>query len=385
MAETKKKKSDVLNPLQHFFGCFLRLERLKLGRTSADVANTLDLTDSYLRLAESGRATLNQSLAFKIIEVYVDPSAQTRENRTISFNRLAVFLVASHWLAAEMTVHEPDHAARRAFEALAARVSDFEIFLERTKKYFDLEEGSAEQKKFLEDVAAPEVRAFLRSDTYGAATPGELSEGLLGLKELLDLPSLNIEPLLDLKESLAGRPFVHTADIAARWEARASSKFRRVSGVYATSELIISEPNLEQFDYRYLANPRFESVRMIFVAGGNEKKLLTEFIKFLNAGRSKKREVPELRPEERDKIHIRCLSGPERLKFESQVNALRLRPGTADVNDAYWSFKTHDGLDFGFVGVRGMDAENTRNLRIRDSLQRARQFNDLWTDLDAAR
>ena len=69
----------TVNPLQRMLGAYLRLERTKLGFSSNYVARRLGLNDTYLRLAESGRAALNQSLVFKIIEVFADSTSQTHD------------------------------------------------------------------------------------------------------------------------------------------------------------------------------------------------------------------------------------------------------------------------------------------------------------------
>src|SRR4051794_28674464 len=105
-----------VNPLQRMLGVFLRLERTKLGYSSSDVARRLGLTDTYFRLAESGRAALNQGLVFKIIEVFAATNAPTHDNRTISFNRFALYLVGTHWVGAEMAAQDPDDdPAKQAF------------------------------------------------------------------------------------------------------------------------------------------------------------------------------------------------------------------------------------------------------------------------------
>ena len=139
---------EALNPLQRMFGTFLRLERSRLGHSSKEVAAKLGVSDTYLRLAEAGRAPLNQSLVFKIIEVFADSDAPTHDSRTISFNRLALFLVGMHWVGAEMAALKGKNAGQRAMMALAASVSDFQVFTERTNQYFSLDgEGWLEPER----------------------------------------------------------------------------------------------------------------------------------------------------------------------------------------------------------------------------------------------
>ena len=56
-------------------------------------------------------------------------------------------------------VRQPLWLGGLAADSLGSRVYDFQLFFERTNRYFDLGDGSPEQKKFLEEVAAPEVSA----------------------------------------------------------------------------------------------------------------------------------------------------------------------------------------------------------------------------------
>ena len=150
-----------VNPLQRMLGVFLRVERTRLGYSSQDVARRLGLSDSYFRLVEAGRAALSQGLVFRIIDTFAAINTQTQV-RGINFSRLAIFLVGIHWVGSEMAAHKEGKASgKRAVETLASLVDDFQRFYDATKRYFSFEEGADDQKQFLEDVAAPEVRDFL--------------------------------------------------------------------------------------------------------------------------------------------------------------------------------------------------------------------------------
>ncbi len=384
--------NSLVNPLQRMLGTYLRVERTKLGYSSEYVAGRLSLTDTYLRLVETGRASLNQSLVFKIIEVFADSNTQTHDSRTISFSRLAIFMVGAHWLGAEMALlsktPEPE-SAKRAIEALGLRDNDFQVFFERTSGYLDQPEGSPEQRKFLETVAAPEVGEFLRSDAYGHIDIKRLEDDILPLREFLELPTLNIDILLDLKQALAGRSFVHTADVASIWESKRSSQFRYVRGLYSTSELVISKDNLDSFHFEYLSEKRFSEVQMIFItAKKNADSLKDSFIEWLNHGRKKVRGLEPLTPEECKKIHFACLSVAQEKKHAAILETIRRRdfsdPNNKTIYDAYWSFETLAGLHIGFVGlVDKQNPDSTRNLDLRMSFEKARQFDELWRDINA--
>jgi transcriptional regulator with XRE-family HTH domain len=376
---------DVFNPLQRMLGTYLRVERSKLGYSSAEVAARLGLTDTYFRLAESGRAALNQSLVFKVIEVFADSTAPTHDPRTISFNRFALYMVGMHWVGAEMALpkYRPKEAARLAMEHLASRVTDFQEFYERTKQYFDLKEDSREQKIFLEEVAAAEVADFLRFEAYGREDENAWSQGILNI---LDLPTLNMDIVLDLKQALTGRSFVHTADVASKWEAQRTSQFRNVRGVYRHCNIIVNPANLDEFHFEYLSEERFSTVRMIFVeADANAAALKREFIRLLDAGRKAKTSLEPLKPKEAEKIHFVCLSDDERRQHSQNLEQLLRRESadrrTSGEHQAYWSFEAHSGLHIGFVGLLDSNPESTRNLNLRDSFRKTSIFDRLWSDV----
>ena len=167
MPRKKTTPIDVENPLQRMFGAFLRAERARLELSSSEVAGKLHISDTYLRLVEAGGATLNQSLILKIIEVFADYKTQTHDSRTIHFERLALFMVGLHWVGAEMATLKGKDAGRVALQSLADRVSDFQRFFDRTAHYFELKDGSQEQRTYLEKIAAVEVGNFLRTEAYG--------------------------------------------------------------------------------------------------------------------------------------------------------------------------------------------------------------------------
>jgi len=368
------------------FGTHLRLERARLGYSSKDVSARLSLTDTYLRLVESGRATLNQSLAFRLIEVFAD-AGPTQDTRAISFPRLALFAVGIHWVGAEMAAHPGRDAGKRATEALASRDTDFDIFFRRTKPYFELGEDSDAQKAFLEEVAAQEVGLFLRSDSYGREDIKDILNNILDLRrDLLDLPTLNIDLLLDLKQALAGRSFVHTDGVAARWETQRASQFRLVRGLFLHAKPVVTQENLDCFHYEYLSQERFLGLQFIFMnADISSVQLKRLFITLLNKGREKVKLEPLTR-KECDKIHILRLSDSQREEHDDVLTELRRRDErTGNPYDAYWSFETHYNLHIGFIGWLGdANPDSTRNLTLNSSVAKAIQFSTLWDNLNAA-
>jgi len=391
MPRKKTVESGAVNPLQRMLGTHLRLERARLGYSSKDVAEKLGLTDSYLRLAESGRATLNQSLVFRIIGVFADSTGTTRDTRAISFPRLALFLVGVHWIGAEMAAQKKQDLGRRAMEDLAALSADFEIFVGRTRRYFDLDEGSIAQRGFLEEFAAPEVGRFLRTEAYSREDIDSIQNSVLDIqRDLLDLPTLNLDLILDLKRATAGRSFVHTDEVAANWESQRASQFAQVRGLFINANHILNKANFERFHYEFLSLKAFTSLRLIFIdtAESSTEDLTSHFIANVNAGRKNAPAASGLEPltsKEIAKVHIVSLSDQQRKQHVEALAELQRGEGRnpPPTYDAYWSFETHYKLHIGFMGWRdnSKNADSTRNLTLGTSVNKAKCFDELWKSL----
>ena len=195
--------------------------------------------------------------------------------------------------------------------------------------------------------------------------------------------------LLALKKELTGRSFVHTADIASEWESQHSSQFRAVRGLYVRDDLIMNQDNLDLFHYEYLSEKRFEEVQMLFMTDRKEKDLREALIRGINRGRAKQSYLRQLSDAEANKIHLRCLSREQVRKYRKMLDTLRSgrSKSIADrkLYEAYWSFEAHSGLHIGFVGVLDENADNTRNLNLQDSVDKARKFKELWRIVNADR
>jgi len=380
MARVKVSPDGGVNPLVRMFGVALRLERLRLNQSSKAMAGRLGLSDTYLRLVESGRALLGQTLVFKLIEVYGELA-----NRPIEFNRLSTFLVAMQWVGAQMADRPEDTNGEEALKGLAERVSDFEVFYERVRAYFVKSGG--EQQRFLEEVAAPEVRGFLSSNTYGQSDKSSIEEEILPRSELLKLPTLNIDLLFELKESLQHRTFSHTPNDAAYWESRRASQFRKIRGLFVSHTLVIDAPNLARFHYDYLFSDRFEELQMIFFEDTCDSSALRDdFIRLLNQGRTANGKVA-LGPKEEAKIKFRCVTKQQQKSLASNLTLIRRRELDSEdattTRDCYWSFEMFSGLQIGFVGLLLHDRDKVTNLTFEESLTKVGAFDAVWNGLDS--
>ena len=388
----------AVNPLQRMLGAYLRVERTRRGHTSSDIARNLGLTETYYRLVEAGKATLNQGLAIDIMSA-LDHS--TPEQRPINFAQLCMYLVAVNLVGIEMATSSDDDdedAGRRAVGVLRDHVAEFDDLLDGTAAYFEKEEGSPAQRRYLEEVAAPELADFLTRDRSG---PGGLDSGANSPLSLADTQTLNIDAILDIIRTLSWRPFVHTPQFAAEWELSRAKDFRSLKAIYQSSRLIISEENLTEFQYGYLSSERFtkfsamfpneDGVSTVDEAEQRAVQLKNEFISCLESSRRKKNIYQDLTQAERDKIIFLCLTSNERKIEEKRLSSALSSEGITF--EAYWSFATLQNFSIAFLArlvrldhQRPLSAEvSTKNLILSEATKKDEQFDTLWESLHEGR
>jgi hypothetical protein len=375
------------NPLLRMLGTFFRLERSALKAGSKAIAKELGLTDTYYRLVESGRASLNQAMAVKLTEVLADRrGSQSITPSQIHFQRLAVFLVGTQLVGSSMLSAEDTDADRLAMEALAERDADFELFHRRTRGYYSLPEGEP-RLRFLEDEAVPEVRRFLSKLTY--AEPPELSqivEDVLPAKDILALPSANVEMLVRLAADLTDRPFVHTRHVAAKWEERHARIFVRCRGVYEKAQLILAQENLDQFNYLYLSEESFKEERFLFLDPGEKDATKAALVGGLNRAREKAGRPP-VSDTDKDKIHVAHLPASGMDAIRDQIRSLCTVASVLveeEEYQAFWSFETSLNIPIGFVGRNVNKTLDVLNLSLAASVKREREFDLIWSEIVAS-
>jgi transcriptional regulator with XRE-family HTH domain len=374
-------------------GTYLRLERRRVGWETADVAMKLGLSDTYYRLVESGGAPLNQSLVFKLLEFLGARGAVlTIAPTRIHLQRLALFLVGSHWVGAEMAALDGKPGSDlQAMEMLADQDADFYFFHQRTRRYYALPEP--ELKQFLIEDAAPQVAAFLGNRDYARPTKEtkDQLEEVLPPHVVLAMPTMNVEMVRRLIADLSGRPFVHTPLLAAKWESRMAPTFTNVRGLYVRKDMIISPANLGTFLYWYLFERSCREVRFLFLESPPRDKSKKEFSQLLKrefiSGLNDSRRTEGLELVSRDaenKLQIACVSIDELQRLKLQFLELRRRNNLDEQTapyDAYWSFDTTADVPIGFVGIKGTTSKDIWNISLEESLTKRDLFDKLWSEV----
>jgi hypothetical protein len=376
--------ATVPNPLQRMLGTYLRVERRRLALDTANVAEILGLTDTYFRLVESGGAPLNQSLVFKLLEFFATRGAVVASGPApVHFQRLALFLVGAHWVGAEMAALGGKRGTDlQAMEMLAERDDDFALFHQLTQRYYSLPEDDL--RGFLQDDAAPQVAAFLGTLAYARPTKENLLEQVLPSSTLLAMPTLNVEMVRRLVADLSGRPFVHTAHLAAEWESRMAPTFKSVRGMYAKKSIIVTPQNLSTFLYPYLRERSCREVRFLFLEPGDPESTKEKFVEELNKAR-RTAGLDIVDRQDAAKLRIAFVSNKEMKKIEPRVSELRSRTmeKTRLDYEAYWSFDTTTEVPISFVGI-GTKPETSGdiwNLSLEDSLTKRALFDQLWSEV----
>lgn len=179
------------NPLQKFFGVYLRIRRKTVGITVDYMARSLGVSPTYYRLIESGRAVIGLGLVSDLICVFVPRKIY------MDFSSLAT-LLAGIAILEKSLLDETD--SEDPFRALVD-YTDFKELLSETRPYFAFQESGADQQNFLETGAYNAVRKFLET----SPAQRDLDNPYISLK---DVSAGGVDILKSLHQQLIGRRFM---------------------------------------------------------------------------------------------------------------------------------------------------------------------------------
>ncbi len=183
--------SGVSNPLQKFFGVYLRIRRKTVGLSAEQIARSLCITPTYYRMSEAGQNPIRIGLVSDLIGVFVP------KNVYIDFSSLAALLTAIA-IVEKSLINEIDLAD--PFRALTD-YPDLKTLLEEIRPCLALQKIDSSQQKSLETKAYNAVRDFLET------TPGQRETGRPHLS-LEALSKGGEEVLRDLHRQLIGNHFL---------------------------------------------------------------------------------------------------------------------------------------------------------------------------------
>lgn len=357
----------VRNPLDVAFGAYLKKERNALRTTSSEIAKGLHLGESLYRMIEAGSATLNINRLTYLIPLF--------ENSKIIFERAAKFLTASQTMDFAPSVNRPWD---EALQHLRDQDGDLEILLGRIRSLYSLEYTTIEYRKALDETVIPELELYLGNENYKGRNISELNKE--AAKIFYGVPSLEIPNILSFLKSLNNRQPLHVGPIASEWEKENSKQFKSLRGIYKDHTIITSPENLAMFQYDYLLEGVFTSLRMIYI----EDKLSSADIKDMFVeGLQKQREKlgKPLTKQHIKKIEIKVIK-PNSQKTKIDIEQLlKSRDDVFPTLNAYWNFTHENGIEIGFVGG-AKDANNYAiNLSGQDALEKISLYEKVWNNI----
>lgn len=179
------------NPLQKFFGVYLRIRRKRAEIPAEYMARSLGVSPTYYRLIEAGQAVIGLGRVSDLICVFAPRKVY------IDLSSLATLLTGIAILEKSL-LDETD--SEDPFRALVD-YTDFKELLSETRPYFAFQESGADQQNFLETGAYNAVRKFLET----SPSQRDLDNPHLSLK---DMPAGGVEILKNLHRQLIGRRFI---------------------------------------------------------------------------------------------------------------------------------------------------------------------------------
>lgn len=318
------------------------------------------MSSSLYKMAEAGLTSINVNRLPDLMRVF--------KSSDLLFDRLAKYSAGQSYIDHLMISYK--QTPKDSFAELADVDSEFKHLYEKSLVYFDYEEGSIGQKKYVHDELVSEVRLFLQNNKYPIKEE-EKFHGVI-IKEIMTVPSLNLDILLNIVTSFAKMMPQHYGTIAADWEFENRKLFTSVDGFFNNKKYIIDKKNLSIYTYEFLKNDDFSSVNFIFFSTEGSDKLKNEFVSGLSNSRNN-----ELAVEEKNKINFKSIS-----KKRNETAGLLMHPKDSRIQlDAFWVFTTKNGNKIGFVGVSGEDINTVYNLTYHETLDRVEIFNKLWQNI----
>lgn len=355
----------IKNPLDVFFGAFLQEERKLLSDYTIEEIcqkGMLGMSSSLYKMAEAGLTSINVNRLPDLMRVF--------KSSDLLFDRLAKYSAGQSYIDHLMISYK--QTPKDSFAELADVDSEFKHLYEKSLSYFEYEEGSLKQKKFVQESLISEIRHFLQNAKYPSEIKEKFAHSLI--EKIRKVPTLSIEILINFIDSYSQIAPLHFGDIAAEWEKKNSNSFVENVGFYKDPNLILDKANLRKFNYDYLARKDFKSLKFIFDTDKTQQELEDTFKKNLTEVRNEAKLEP-LDSQAFSKIELKPLEKNKKNK----VHELVIDPHNAK-NDlqAFWIFTNKEGNQIGFVGISKDFVSIGYNLSYSETERRYTLFKQIW-------
>jgi len=349
------------SPLNILFGAYLQEQRKRFPRrdTIEDICTKgqLGISTSLYKMIESGHASLAIHRAPDLIRVF--------EHTPITFDRLLKFIAGQNLV--EYLINNVELSPVQAVAQLAASDDEFRYLYNRILDFFDYDEGSQSQKEFIQKRGIQEINCFLENSKYPPNAEDRLQKNLI--EKIKAIPSLNVEIVQNIIDSMVSIMPQHFGHIASEWEIKNANNFSKVQGFYLSSAFIVSEDNLRKYSYPYLDNKE-TTIEFMFHGSEDSFQLQEKFQTILTECRKKAQlSLPNF-----DNVKFKTLN-----RLQSEFKVLLEDPLDPSVLlQAFWVFTTKSNEKIGFVGVYNKDVNVVYNLSYEESISRSEMFEQLW-------
>lgn len=360
------------NPLVQALGIVLHKMRNSIGMTSDDVAAKIGLGGSSYRMIEAGSAILHPGRSLNIIKVFDQ----------IEFDPLCRLLVAIQVMEtgtqtvddfknATILLGDTDPQLHQLFEALMPVWT-----LVQNK-------DSNTVADFIENSEIPSILTdFLTINRYfGLEKERRLDFQLNALIE--GTPSIYLDFILDILSSLKKHRLHYFPEESRTWESENKHNFMNLYAVIKDPKGILNKDNFSSFDYNYLWQPQFESLKYIILQEDFDPKTSKAlFQKHLKEALQEKHIKYQVELQQFDaameKVHFK--NGSE--KDEALLHIMKYSQD-GDPVDFLWIFTLKNGNKVGFISNN--DSNKVfygTTLSYLETNERLEVFKEIWAELE---
>lgn len=368
-----RKETLDKNLLSVAFGQYLARERATLVNSkSKDVAADIGISDSLLRMIESGSARIHPKYMLEFIRVFNGSKIQPDSliELIVLIQHLDAFAGSCKAYSAAITeLKEKASKYSRLLEPLERLVLEIQ-----KPKPVNIPELEYELVKILE--------AFLSMSSLYNKSDVEIQE-LYPKKFFGNVPTNQIELFEKVKEYVLTQPTSYSSNTSWQWEKQNAHAFSHCYVLDTQPDLITGPANLGRYRYEYLWQLDFQKVCILFISDQPAAKYRDLFKKNLRTSleawntREAKDMLASYDETIEEKVVIKCISSDEAKEYADQI----LRPTPENPYNAAWVFAM---TNFQYVGVRAILEEGDARLAQGDyltfdeTLDVLKTLQDLW-------
>lgn len=285
----------VKSPLAQAFGIALSEYRIRLKRSSEEIAKTIETTVTYYKAVEAGTHNLHVSKSFLLCRAF--------EGNGSGLNLPSVLHLLGFISMLELACSKASLRSQAEFADIY-----YQNFIEFTKGSTDLRMKVIREKfeaagifELLKDNSSKEIKNVIEkykldNEVFALIDrPAAKNENLetnlhdyFSYDFFSDFPTFYIGHIIDVKRSLKRLPIKYDYKSSIIWERENEDKIVRVFGICSDKEFLVSKLAFRKYDYNYLWGDAFRDLKFIILNSeddGNSIKsqLKEELVKCLNS------------------------------------------------------------------------------------------------------